>query len=111
MDVPADVTVHEIVPGLEEAVADFDLSLLDDVAQQYPVNGGDASFSGCSSDSIINFLYFSTGAGRCVSTSDSLSLRISSIEERLGIYHVAVWGVRADTILSTFAACCSDIFG
>ena len=65
------------VPGLEEAVADFDLSLLDDVAQQYPVNGGDASSSGCSSDSFINFLDFSTGAGRCVSRSDSISLRIS----------------------------------
>ena len=99
------------VPGLEEAVADFDLSLLDDVAQKYPVNGGDASSSGSSSDSYINFLDFSTDAGRCVSRSDSLSLRISSIEERLGIYHVAVWGVRADTILSTFAVCCSDLFG
>ena len=43
--------------------------------------------------------------------SDSLSLRISSIEERLGIYHVEVWGVRADIIPSTFAACCSDILG
>ena len=99
------------VPGSEEAVADFDLSLLDDVAQQYPVNGGDASSSGSSSDAYINFFDFSTGAGRCVSRSDSLSLRISSIEERLGIYHVAVWGVRADTILSTFAACCSELFG
>ena len=111
MDVPADVTVHEFVPGLKEPVADFDLSLLDDVAQQYPVNGGDAFSSGCSSDSIINFLDVSTGARRCVSRSDSLSLRISSIEERPGIYHVAVWGVRADTILSTFAACYSDILG
>ena len=111
MDVPDDVTGHGFVPGLEEAVVDFDLSLLGDVAQQCPVNGGDASSSGCSSDLIINFLDFSTGAGRCVSRSDSLSLRISSIEERLGIYHVAVWGVRADTILSTLAACCSGILG
>ena len=30
MDVPDDVAVHEFVPGLEEAVADFDLSLLGD---------------------------------------------------------------------------------
>ena len=108
MDVPDDVTFHEFVPGSGEAVADFDLSLLGDVAQQCPVNGGDASSSGCSSDVIINFLDFSTDAGRCVSRSDSLSLRISSIEERLGIHHVAVWGVRADAIPSTFAACCSD---
>ena len=99
------------VPGSEEAIADFDLSLLDYVAQQYPVNGGDASSSVSSSDAYINFFDFSTGAGRCVSRSDSLSLRISSIEERLGIYHVAVWGVRADTILSTFSACCSELFG
>ena len=69
------------------------------------------SSSGCSSNLIINFPDFSTGARRCVSRSDSSSLQMSSIEERLGIYHVAVWGVRADTILSTFAACCSDIFG
>ena len=33
MDVPDDVTVHGFVPGLEEAVADFDSSLLGDVAQ------------------------------------------------------------------------------
>ena len=111
MDVLDDVTFHEFVPGSEEAVADFDLSLLGDIAQQCPVYGGDASSSGCSSNLIINFPEFSTGAGRCVSRSDSSSLRISSIEERLGIYHVAVWGVRADTIISTFATCCSDIFG
>ena len=35
-------------PGLEETVADFALSLLDDVAQQYPFDGGDASSSGSS---------------------------------------------------------------
>ena len=111
IDASDDLIIHGFVPGFEEAVADFYLSLLGDIALQCPLNGGDASSSGCSSDLIINFLDFSTGAGRCISRSDSLSLRISSIEERLGIYHVAVWGVRADTIPSTFAACCSDILG
>ena len=90
MDVPDDVMLHKFVSGSEDAVADFDLSLLGGVAQQCPVNGGDASSSGCSSSLIKNFPDFSTGAGRCVSRSDSLSLRSSSIEERLGIYHVAV---------------------
>ena len=110
MDVLDHVILHEFVPGSEEAVADFDLSLLGDVAQQCPVKGGDASSSGCSSSLIKIFPDFSTGVGCCISQSDSLSLRISAIEERLGIYHVAFWGVKVNNIISTFVTCCSDIF-
>ena len=40
MDVPNDAKLFNFVPGSEEAVADFDLSLLGDVAQQCPVNRG-----------------------------------------------------------------------
>ena len=48
IDTPGDAMPSDLVSGLEDAVADFDLSLLDDAAQQRPVSGGDASSSGCS---------------------------------------------------------------
>ena len=111
MDVPEDVMLLDFVPRLEEAFADFGLSLLDDAVQQFPVNAGNASSPGCSVKLMEIFPDFSTGFGRCVSKSDSLSLRVSSIEECLGIYHVAVWGVKVDNIIPIFATCCSDIFG
>ena len=110
MDAPGDAMPFNFVPGLQEAVADLDLSLLDDTAQQCPVSEGDASSSVCSLKLIKIFPDFSTGVRCCVSKSDSLSLRISAIEEYLGIYHVAVWGVNVDNI-PTFATCCSNIFG
>ena len=56
MDVPDDAMLLDFVPGSEEAVADFDLSLLGDVVQQCPANRDDASSSGCSSKLIEVFL-------------------------------------------------------
>ena len=57
------------------------------------------------------FVSSSSFFSRCISKSENLSLRVSAIEERLGIFHISVYGVKVDDIIPVFVKCYADILG
>ena len=79
-------TEHSLV----DSVADFDLSLLEPSASSSPASAGDSTL----------FL----------PRRDSLQVRVSEIEDRLGVFYVSVRGVRSSLVVEAMTLACQDLF-
>ena len=85
-----------------ESIENFDLSLLDSVDSE------SSSTENRLSDFENNSQSIPTSA---ISKVDSLSKRVSRIEELLGIYQFAFWKVKPDKAVNIITHLCRDNFG
>ena len=82
----------------EQSIADFDLSIFES-ASEYPQENEVENAS-----VVLNSFPFT-------SKGDSLSARVSHLEELLGIYHLTFWGVYFENTIETLTFICRTIFG
>ena len=77
-------------PSLVDSIADFDLSLLEPSSSSSPASSRDSTL----------FL----------PRRDSLQVRVSEIEDRLGVFSVSVRGVRSSQVVESMTLACQALF-
>ena len=89
---------EEFCPDFAQAIADFDLSILNSSYDSIEVPIGQNSEA--RRESVLPIF----------TETDSLVFRISQIEEQLGVFNLVFWGVQADRASEFLSTLCKNLF-